>query len=444
MKQEIREFRHKDGRLQRVQMVSLDDFDELKFFRPEPSSLSFERLYHLYHDYIIPKYSYVFGYLVLFHVPEDVKIPFDDYDEEHGTIFDPLSVVMLAFRKNIYVHKGEICFKDDMTREFYHLLEDRGALYLLKGRRNSVSVLPVSERLGFLSESRKGSGFRVNCNFFVMDKLDCSTVFDHVGSPIGMMVKDGKVMSPALFKREALIVYKDGSVKVRQVNLDELRVIIDGKVYENGKNCLFCSRPEYTRTPEGGTDLVVCSDRIYAYKKRGNSPVPSGGFVVHVYDDIDIDGYELSYEGMEDVKFAIQVGNSAIIDGKKTEGFISPFYNYLRPFTVAYTPTMYPLNYKKDRAPRIVIGSDNDDRPVILWFEGAGKFGYDPERDSAGASLMEVADICEELNIRNAVNLDGGGSAQIIYEGKRYLKLSDRDPDDLTENERGIATGLYV
>ena len=105
---------------------------------------------------------------------------------------------------------------------------------------------------------------------------------------------------------------------------------------------------------------------------------------------------------------------------------------------------MYPLNYKKDRAPRIVIGSDYEDKPVILWFEGAGKFGYDPERDSAGASLMEVAEICEELNIRNAVNLDGGGSAQIIYVGKRYLKLSDRDPDDLTENERGIATGLYV
>ena len=92
----------------------------------------------------------------------------------------------------------------------------------------------------------------------------------------------------------------------------------------------------------------------------------------------------------------------------------------------------------------MVLGADEKGLPVLIWLEGAGKFGYKKGEDSTGATLEETADICEKLGVKNAVHLDGGGSAQILIDGKRELRLSDRDPDTYAEQERAIARGLYV
>ncbi|MCQ2554020.1 MAG: phosphodiester glycosidase family protein, partial [Clostridia bacterium] len=153
---------------------------------------------------------------------------------------------------------------------------------------------------------------------------------------------------------------------------------------------------------------------------------------------------EVSYCGLEELRFAVQVGNSAVRNGRETKDFISQFYHFLKPWTVSYPPTFYPLDYKKGRAPRIVFGEAKDGRPVCLWFEGAGKFNYRPKEDSCGASLSEAAAICMDLGIWNAVHLDGGGSAQIIFEGKRELMVSDRNAEDFSEAERAISMGIYI
>ena len=43
---------------------------------------------------------------------------------------------------------------------------------------------------------------------------------------------------------------------------------------------------------------------------------------------------------------------------------------------------LYPRNYQKDRAPRIVLGADKENQPMLIWFEGAGKFGYVQGKES--------------------------------------------------------------
>ena len=153
---------------------------------------------------------------------------------------------------------------------------------------------------------------------------------------------------------------------------------------------------------------------------------------------------QVRFRGLEDILFAIQAGNSVIVEGKRTERFLSPFYHFLKPGEVSFPPAMYPLNYRKDRAPRIVLGADRNGRPVLVWLEGAGKFGHVPGEESCGASLSETAAICEELGLYNAVHLDGGGSAQILIGNRRLLKISDRDPEDFSETERAVAMGLCL
>ena len=80
---------------------------------------------------------------------------------------------------------------------------------------------------------------------------------------------------------------------------------------------------------------------------------------------------------------------------------------------------------------------------MLLWAEGAAKFGYVPGQGSCGASLKEMAEICADVGMVNAVNLDGGGSAQILLRNRRSLKISDRNPDT-SEAERPVPLGLMI
>ena len=81
---------------------------------------------------------------------------------------------------------------------------------------------------------------------------------------------------------------------------------------------------------------------------------------------------------------------------------------------------------------------------MILWAEGAGKLGYTPGEDSCGASLSEMAELCSAMGMVNAVNLDGGGSAQILLNNRRTLLISDRNAPENTEAEQPIPLGLIV
>lgn len=443
MESEIRTFRYPKGEMQRVQCVKLDSFSQLSFFRPVFSEEAFLRICDLYRNFIVQKYASLLGRIVIFHLPDDMEIPFEDDFSPYDRVYDRLTAVTLNFRKNIRMKDGRMVFSNQKTADFYRSLINRNALQTVQGKRNHLSFLPISHGIGFMSETLKNAELKVNSSFFVMDLLDCATGFDHVGKPIGLCVKDGRIISPPLFDREALLV-RDDSVSIRKTSLNEISVIINDIVYTHGKNAEFFSRPEHARTPKGGFDIIISDSQIVAVKTGGNSPVPSSGFVLHLNDEIKINSMEVSYKGMEDVAFGIQVGNSALVNGRRTEKFISGFHNYKNLLTNVYPPSMYPMNYKKDRAPRMILGCDKDNKPVILWFEGAGKFGYDKEKDSPGASLSEAAEICEYMELENAINLDGGGSAQILINGERELLLSDRDPSDLSERERGIAMGLYI
>ena len=152
----------------------------------------------------------------------------------------------------------------------------------------------------------------------------------------------------------------------------------------------------------------------------------------------------VTYEGMEDVQFGIQVGNSILREGIKTEQFISKFYNIKALEPIPFPPCLYPMDFRNARAARIALGADAAGKPVILWAEGAAKLGHQPGVDSPGASLMEMAEYCETAGMVNAVNLDGGGSAQILLGNRRSLMISDRRATDFGESERSVPLGLMV
>lgn len=446
MTSDIKSYTYPNGEIQRVQWMGLDSWNELEFFRPVPSKSSFSCFCDIYRLYLVPGCPWIFGNMVLFCLPEDMELHLPMESKKYGSFADPLTAAAAAFREGLRILNGRPRFKNEAIRRLYEELEMRGCLQIISGRLPVTTIIPVGNNAGNMTECEASARLKLNSSFFIMDRFDCATVYDRVGTPFGLCLNNGCVTSPPLFGREALLVKRDGTVSIRQVLLEELKVKVGSYIFSSGDNATFYSRPQYLKVlKKGGKKLVIVGNKVIAVTEKLFVPVPASGFVLHTVDNVDIKpGESVEYQGMEDIAFGIQVGNSLVCEGRKTGSFISPFYNIRRFERVPFPPSLYPLDYKGARAARMALGADNEGKPMIVWAEGAPKLGYTPGKDSCGASLAEFADICADLSFMNAVNLDGGGSAQILINNKRSLKLSDRHEDDFSEAERAIPLGLIV
>lgn len=427
----IKTYQYDNGEIQRVQVITCDSFDNLQFFKPKGSQRAFEKIVDLYKNFIVPKCPWVFKKMVLFKAEDDMS---------------PKDIEFL--RKSVRVKGGKAVCNNGKADGIIRKLEESGKLSVVCGKLPGTKLLPVGNSFGFLSESLPDAKVKANSNFFIMDCFDVGSVFDRIGTPIGLMVKDGKVLNPPLFDREALIVHGDDSVEVRSISLKELTFSIGDREFTEDGTAVIYERPKTCKVPKSmtGKFLVVVGCRVEAVILKGGFDVPSSGFVLKIPEDIEIQpGDQVEYKGLEDVKFAVQVGNSIVVNGKKTEGFVSKFYNIYRKLgRRAYPPSLYPLNYEKARAPRMALGATGDGKPCLFWAEGPKKTGYVPGAQSRGASLSEMAEIAVDLGLYNAVNLDGGGSAQILVDNKRSLIISDRNPADDSDAERAVPAGIYI
>lgn len=440
MDSRIEIFTYPDGRIQRVQVVELPDWDSLEFLLPTPSEDTFDSFCNIYRRYLVPGCPWVFGNIVLFRLPKGLEIPgiTDQYDS--------LTAAAMELKKGLRIHGEKAHCRTDRANRLWQALQAENCVQTVRGKLPITTVIPVSNAPGFLTRTHPDARVKVNGCFFIMDPFDCATVYDHVGACIGLRVKNGVVENPPQFSREALLVKRDGAVTIQQPELTDLTIQIGGKTYVHGQNATIYSRPQREKTPGGkGPRLVIVGRRVVAVHSGGRVPIPASGFVLCPDGECSaVPGDEVAYRGMEDVAFGLQVGNSIVRDGIKTEGFISRFYNIRKLERIPFPPSLYPMDFEKGRAARIALGADKEGRPMLLWAEGAGKLGYTPGKDSCGASLADMANICHKLGMVNAINLDGGGSAQLLIRNCRSLKISDRRDADGTESERPVPMGLMV
>lgn len=445
MDTQIKTYPYPNGELQRVQVVRLEDWSSLEFLEPPASPRALDRFSGIYRDFLVPAAPWLFGSMILFRLPADLPGDFPFETGKFGTVADPLTAAAAALRSSVKIVSGKPVFRSDKVRAFWQALEQRDCLRIVSGKLPITTIIPLGDLSGYLTEAEPDAALKVNASFFIMDRFDCATVYDHVGAPFGLHVKDGLVLRPPLYHREALLVLQDGSVSVQNLDVRMLDIEIRGQTLTHGKNARIYTRPQAFRSPPGKKQtLVIIGNRIAAVG-AGSLPVPASGFVL--CPDVPIAaaaGDTVVYHGLEDVQFGIQVGNSILRDGIPTLEFRSRFYNIRHLQPVPYPPSLYPMDFSRARAARIALGAGTNGKPVLLWAEGAAKFGYVPGKGSCGASLSEIAAICADVGMVNAVNLDGGGSAQILLGNRRALEISDRNAGDHTEAERPVPLALLV
>ena len=466
MKSEVKVLTHENGEIQRVQAVRFDDWSQLDFLclkqnNFEEQKKALQCFFDIYDIYLVPSCPWIFPQMIMFCIPEDIQLK--DYisgtkmevnDEEvfvyesarYGKVVDPLTIASILLQEGIKLKGKQPVFKNIVAERLYKDLEARGCVRIVCGKLPKTKVIPVGTSVGYLSEVEKEAKLKANANFFIMDPIDCATIYDQVGTPFGLCVKDGEVEFPPLYEREALLVEEDGTCYITRKDIKELMVEINDRTYVPGKNATIYTRPQRTTSPdEKGLYAAIIGRRVVAVKMDGKLEIPASGFVMKVGRGANIEpGDKVTYHGLKDVSFGIQVGNSIIKNGVKTDRFISRFYDIHKFQRVSYPPSLYPMDFEKARAARMAVGADKEGKPVIFWAEGKGKLSYTPGEDSTGASLSEMADIAVVLGLRNAVNLDGGGSAQILLDNARSLHISDRKKEDNSDAERLVPLGLIV
>lgn len=467
MKSEVKVFDRGNGEIQRVHVVSWEDWSQLDFLylRQEDAQQQKRALscfYHIYKNFLVPTKPWIFPQMVMFVLPEDdemmdvlvecakagMKMEEDAVyyaSEKYGNVSDTLTIATILLQEGIRIKKEQVSFLNPQAERLYRELEKRDCAHIVCGKFPKTKVIPVGRFAGYLSEVEQDAKAKVNANFFIMDPFDCATVYDQVGTPFGLCVKDGEILSPPCYNREALLIEQEGASYISEKDIHELIVGIGDKTYISGKNATIYTRPKYGKTPDDNrVKVVIVGRQVVAVKRSGSVPVPASGFVLSIKGGKIMPGDLVTYHGLKDVQFGIQVGNSIIRKGVKTERFISRFYDIYKLQRTPFPPSLYPMDFEGARAARIALGADGEGKPVMFWAEGKGKLEYVPGRDSTGASLSEMAEIASELGLRNAVNLDGGGSAQIIVDGTRELHISDRNTEDNSDAERLVPAGLVV
>ena len=392
--------------VQKVTCACWPDFD---FVCPGMTDASFQALSAVYRKEMVEKYPWYFGILYLFRIPEDLLLPVKDRF--------PLSAIKALLEKDIRTPEARYVLRS---------LKERNCLTVIRGQRTlRRSIVPFTEQSGFLSDL--DAKLAVNSSFFTFDLLDCDSPYDAFGVPYGLMVKDGQILSPPLYDREALLVYRNGRIAVKKTGLQDIQIHADGNLY---------TRPQWRRTPYHHLhDIVVIGTTVVDVRYGGNTLIPSAGYILSAVNTSLRPGDTIAYSGLEDVVFGIQAGPASLIDGAPVRSFLSDYYNPFRPFRASFPPSRYPLDFEKAAAPRIVLGADTQKRPVLVWVEGLKQ--PEKETDSEGISLLDLGYLLKDLGLVQAVNLDGGGSAQILLDGKRSLRVSGGQ-------ERPVPAGLII
>lgn len=230
---------------------------------------------------------------------------------------------------------------------------------------------------------------------------------------LGIEVKDGELlqshinsdMAAGFFEDNRLsLSYIDFTMKITAPDGTEMPIAHINKPTDYYGAVLMYT-PDFNgakspHLPEGITAVTVVEDVVTAkgISMGGVIPIPENGYILAINDNMtpfldskfsigDIVKTEISVNpSIENVQTAFGGGTLLLKDGQKTQITHEVSGNH----------------------PRSVIGT-NSDGTVIYMMTVDGR-----QNLSKGVSLSALSDICKEMGMVNAINLDGGGSTAMV------------------------------
>lgn len=226
--------------------------------------------------------------------------------------------------------------------------------------------------------------------------------------PVGLLVDDGRVVSPPVLARGALVVTRTNEVVVEPVGLRGAEIRVDARswvvddVFNRAHGLRGPDRPSIAVVG----DTVVASGRSLA--------VPLAGFVTSLPEGVTpragarVGWGPLRTAGGAVVRDAIAGGPMLVRDGAA----------HIDLPTEEFWGTAPPVTFSQDETgdqnllPRMAAGVDDQGRLVLAAVDGRNL-------DRAlGMTLRELAELMLALGCRAATNLDGGSSKRMVLRGE--------------------------
>lgn len=259
---------------------------------------------------------------------------------------------------------------------------------------------------------RVGAIAAVNASYFAPD-----------GQILGLLKMDGQIVSTPSLPRTAFGIIPDGSIIIDKVDYggsitlpDGRSVAITGVNCERGPNDLILYNSYYntsTKTNEYGIEYVITGGKVAAINLN-NSQLPPDSIV-------------LSAHGTTAAALAkLKVGDKVAIKQSLGTSWDKTLYALgagpmlVNNNSVFLTTTIeeFGSDVAGGRAPRTALGVDKNGHILLAVVDGR-------QAHSIGMTLKEMALFMQELGAVNAMNLDGGGSSEMVVSGDVVNSPSD-------------------
>lgn len=320
-------------------------------------------------------------------------------------------------------------------------------------------------RLGFLREfvwrSRPRAAF--NTAFFLLEHDDYFSHHSALGEGYNLYVADSVILRPPLYRRAAFYQAADGRWHTGYLSLQDVTIRLPDGTVMVPKGCKLQGLPfnldpvtgaevaAYTRasglantgqplrrtpTERGRVEFTVVDTRIVSHKRGGGLAIPQNGLVLS-FSPSAFPAEAFPGEGLHRVRYgfareeqygmrqAIQAGPMLVRNGHVAVSAESLVDEEFRPTPLGASdtdemgivPTDYPDDVDRTRAGRIGLGVDGKGGLVVVAVPGTERGTLREQADSAGATLVELAEFLVQAGAVDALNLDGGGSTHLFYMG---------------------------
>ncbi|WP_244348462.1 phosphodiester glycosidase family protein [Thermostichus vulcanus] len=263
--------------------------------------------------------------------------------------------------------------------------------------------------------------------------------------PLGAIRLDGRWISSPILGRGVVAWSDQGSVRFGRLRMQaELRNGIGDRIPLMGINTGYIVAGISQFTPDWGsiyttqtdneTLLLVQADRVQAILSAGlassvSVPIPVGGYVLAARE---LEG------SLEAQKLVVgdRLSLHLTVDPPELEAYphllgAGPLLLLDGQVVLDAELERFQPTFRAQRAARSAIGQL--DSGHLLWVTAGNA------QESQGLTLLEMAQLMQQLGCRHALNLDGGNSSTLVLEGeainleRRFLEASN--PENATGHE---------
>ncbi|MHC4513174.1 MAG: phosphodiester glycosidase family protein [Planctomycetota bacterium] len=280
----------------------------------------------------------------------------------------------------------------------------------------------------------------------------------YIGSPLGLIVSQGRVLSPPLFDKPAFTVSRDRSLGIRRVSCASGlsarfgRSVVEFPAASRNPTspgvapCFYdLLYPGETLPGNGRTIVRLVGNRIMELRSTEpgeDVPVLPVGLVFSFPGGETPKGWTegrkltLELNVLSEVASAVEAGPMLLEDGEVCidmhgEGWTTA--NSIRTQAAR-------LDYLDMRGPKIAIGLDDEGTLAVLAVNGR-------IRESVGATHVDMAEILRARGMRTAMGFDPGGSATLVVDGQTlnispYNRDYERNVYALEPQPRAVANAI--